>query len=507
MEDTHLARPQFLEDDNLTVTQEWYNRYTFLVSHPKFGQHIYTPNPKQVDFHESNALYCIMEGTRGTGKSLAIRNDAHMRALACPGMTYLVIRRTMPELKKTHLRFIRAEMQKLGGYYHGTDNIAYYPNGSQGFYSQCDSEEDMLKLLSSEYAVIYFDELTTFTGEQITKIATCARVPEDSGLTALIRGGTNPLGVGAEYVMKYYITKDVVPEEDDEYLPEDYVAIHTVMGDNPRIDEKKYRKKFSSLPEHVRRAWLDGEWVMEGAYFMDFRPEKDGKPWHVVKVLPKVDDGGRFTSIFDTPWIRVYRTVDWGFFPDPAVCLWIAILPNGREIVFAEDDWTQTTAKDVAASIKSQSPDGMRIAETFCDPTMYANQAATDHSVGDIFEMNGVPLTKSTNNRITAGYAIHEHLNMILDDGLPKIQIYAPGCPRLVKTFPTLRIDKHNPKKIADGNDHWVIALAYYCMALTGASKAPLVAARRAWQKPKKGTRTVLGSGSVRRNRARTTLS
>lgn len=458
----------------------------------------YRAQPKQIEFHQCEAPNCIMEGSRGTGKSVAIRNDAHLRALSVPGLTYLILRRTMPELRKSHLRFIDIEMQKLGGRFNKTEGIAYYPNGSLGFFTHCETEADMMKLLSSEFVVIYFDEITTFTQEQIVKIGTCARVPVDSGLTALVRGGTNPIGEGADYVNTYYVTKEVDPAEDPDYHPDDYVAIHMVFDDNKFLDVDQYKKRFAGMPDHIRRAWLDGEWLVQGAYFADFKPNKSGAPWHVIQKLPAVN--GQY--LFDIPWIRVYRAVDWGFNPDPAVCLWIAIMPNGREIVFKERTWYSTTAAQVARDIKTDS-EGMRVAETYCDPTMFVNSEATGHSMGDIFEINGVPLTKSTNDRRAAGYAIHEHLNTVLEDGSPQLQLLQPdkwqGCAMLAKTIPMMRTGKTDPSKIEDHKqDHWVIALSYFCQSLVGPSKDRKVTAVRPWMRVKASPQRVLGAESVR---------
>lgn len=462
----------------------------------------YAPTPKQLIFHTTNVPNCIMEGSRGTGKSVAIRNDAHMRALAVPGISYLIIRRTMPELRLSHLKYIDSEMTKLGGRFNKTEGIAYYPNGSLGFFTHCETEADMMRLLSSEFAIIYFDEITTFTRDMITKISTCIRVPEGSGITALIRGGTNPIGEGADYVYSYYISKEVDPEDDPEYNPTHYLAIHMTLEDNEQhLDMKQYRQKFSHLPDQIRRAWLDAEWLIQGAYFMDFRPKDENKqPWHVTPHLPTVQ-GVMFTDI---PWIKIYRAIDWGFHPDPAVCLWIAALPDGREIVFKERTWYRTRAADVACHIKEESY-GMKIAETYCDPSIFVNSEATGSSVGDIFEMNGVPLVKSSNNRAAAGFAIHEHLNTILPDGLPKLQIWQPdrwqGAAMLIKTFPMLRMDKNDPTKIANGQDHWVIALAYYCMALVGPSSPVPKRDTRLFRQPKMAQTHVLGSRNISRRR------
>lgn len=487
-------RPPFLGPDG-KVTQEWKDAYRFRVEHPQHGVHEYIPTAKGLDFHESSYLNELIEGSRGTGKSMIIRNDAHMRALAYPGFKYLIVRRTMPELKKSHLKpeFLPREMLIFGGTYHKTDHIAFYANGSHGTFAHCETEDDMLKLLSSEYDAIYFDEVSTFTWTMFTKIASCCRVAEGSGLTAIIRAGTNPIGVGAAEVRSHFITKDVNLEDDQDYNPDEWHNISTTLEDNPFIDRVQYIKQLKKLPEHIQRAWLGGEWILEGMYFHDFKATKSSLPWHVVEETPQISNRLREMHQWEGRkgwfnWIQIYRAVDWGFSPDPAVCLWIAVLPNGRAFVFKEKVWRSTPARVVAQEIVKAS-DGMRIAETYCDPTMFYGKEATElTSIGDIFEVNGVPLTPAINDRAQAGFAIHEYLTTILEDGLPKVQIYIYGCPWLIKTIPEMRTHKTDPRKIADGNDHFVIALAYFCMGAVGNSRESYEISTPRWMRPKKST-------------------
>jgi hypothetical protein len=148
----------------------------------------------------------------------------------------------------------------------------------------------------------------------------------------------------------------------------------------------------------------------------------------------------------------------------------------------------------------------MRVGGTFCDPTMFMNSEESDfNSLGDIMEANGVPLTRSINDRVRCGFAIHEWLNTQLEDGLPKLQIFNQNneCNWLVKTIPQMRIDKNNAKKIADHKkDHWVIALGYFCMGGTGKSFEPKHTKKHRWQQPKKSNKpspiSKIGNESVR---------
>jgi hypothetical protein len=456
---------------------------------------LYRPTAKGAEYHALTVPNAILEGPRGTGKSIILRNDAHIHALLHPGMAYLIVRRTMPELKKSHLRFIEQEMHRLGGTFNKTDSIASYPNGSRGYYGHCETDADVMIYLSSEFSRVYIDEITTFPGEMILKLASVIRVPEGSSQIAVLRGGTNPLGESADWVMRWFVTKQVSADESDAYHPEDYTALRMVPADNPHMDWAQYRRRLANLPEHVRKAWLDGEWVIEGIYFSDFKPQKDGRPWHVIDEAPVYRDVPLDAERPPTG-VAIYRVLDYGFDPDPAVCLWIGIFPNGRAVVFKERTWWRTTAADVGKAIMREST-GMRVVETLCDPTLFDHQKATGSSVADLIEQQGVALSPSVNDRIAAGYAIHEYLNALVE-GTPKLQLLRYGCPHLIRTIPEMRQDKLHPEKIANGNDHYVLALAYFCMANAVPSLEVTERVRKPWERAYYGAFRRIGSDNVR---------
>jgi hypothetical protein len=480
--------------ETLTPLQE---KWTLALVQGAAVDVVYQPTVKGSTFHELATPNLLLEGPRGTGKSVILRNDAHMHALMEPGMAYLIVRRTMPELRKSHLRYIEREMHRLGGTFNKTESIAYYPNGSLGYYGHCETEADVMIYLSSEFARLYFDEITTFPGSMILKLASCVRVPENSGWTAALRGGTNPLGESADWVMRWFVTKQVTSEESDDYNPDDYASIKMVPADNPYMDWAQYRRRLANLPEHVRKAWLDGEWVIDGVYFADFKPLKDGRPWHVIDEAP-IYRGVPLDADPPPSGIAIYRVIDYGFDPDPAVCLWIAILPTGRAVVLKERTYWRTTAADVGKAVMRESH-GMKITETLCDPTLFDNQKATGSSVADLIEQQGVALTPSVNDRIAAGYAIHEWLNGTIE-GAPKLQLLRHGCPHLIRTLPEIRQDKNHPEKIANGNDHYVMALSYFCMGNAVPSIEVVDRVRKPWMRAYYGHYRI-GSDNVREAR------
>ena len=323
------------------------------------GEVLYTPTPLQQEYHEANEPKVLMWGNRGGGKSYCARFDAHMRALAYPGYKYCILRRNFPELEKTHLLDVPAEMHKLGGYFHKTQHIAYYPNGSTGFFSHCSTDDHVLNLLSAQFYLIFFDEVSTFEWDMFTKLSSSCRVPANSGLVASVRAATNPLGVSADEINRHWVLKDITTDEEPTYNPTHWKAIRTDLKDNPHLDAEQYKVQLGSLAGHVRKAWIDGEFGLENALF-DFIPRKDGKAYHVTDYL---DLQGIIKNA------QIYRVYDAGWYPDPSYCAWIAHLGH-RFIVFHEKIWYKTVVTDIAEQIKQEDEKlGIKkVAITFCLP-------------------------------------------------------------------------------------------------------------------------------------------
>ena len=445
---------------------------------------LYEPQDHQVPFHESDAPNLLALGTRGTGKSHTMRWDAITRCLIYPGFKALIIRRKLTDLRKSHLTFIGAEMKMLGGNYRQNTMDAVFPNGSFIQFSHCESDADINNYLSSEWDYIGFDELSTFTLEQFLKISAAARAITTKPYKALIRACSNPLGPGAGWMKQWFIDHDVDYAEFPDYRSEDFEMQFSTLDDNKYVNRKEYEARLRNLPKHVRDAWLLGLFVTEGAYFTDFFPTKliDGAvvPWHVLQTLPSWK--GQY--LMDVPWMNVSRSIDWGYFPDPAVCHWHLTLPNKHKITFKERTWTRTLAADVAKQIKRES-DGMHVVDTYCDPTMFIKTGNAPYSIGEIFEQNGVPLTAAQNDRELYGYSLHEMLNTEID-GHPSWQIVGPACPELVRTLPILQMDASDTRKIADGPDHWAISCAYFAMSLSSPSREPGVSLVPRWMKHKR---------------------
>lgn len=457
---------------------------------------LYTPLPHQIAFHEATAPNVLSLGPRGTGKSLMLRMHAVMKCLKYPNYHALILRRTMPELRRSHLVDIGYEMKMLGGRYRQNTFDARFPNGSTITFGHCEDDTAILAYLSSQYGTIIFDELSTFMLQQVLQISASARVTTAAPYLAEVRAGTNPLGPGAGWIKQWFVDHDVNLGDYPDYNPDDYLTLRSVLADNPYLDKEKYQKVLRNQPAHVRKAWLDGEFVIEGTYFADFMPRKrvgdEDVDWHCIVTLPT----WQHDSLTSQRWLNIYRSIDWGYDPDPCVVMWHVVFPNGHKITFRERKWLRTLAGDVAKDVKALSS-GMQIVETFADPSMFVKRGDSPYSIAEIFEMNGVPLTPSQANRELYGYALHEILDREID-GHPEWQIVAPECPNLVRTMPLVQMDPVDPRKLAHGEDHYVECAAYFAIGKAQPNKNAATPARPLWTLPRRAHNRMVAASLVR---------
>lgn len=419
----------------------------------KDGADLYVPGSATFEaFHRDlSTPNVLLFGRRGTGKSWAVRWHLHRLALMFENFKYMVCRNDKPQLQRTHLAFVDSEMHTLGGDYAKVAGQADYPNGSIGLYAGFEKEADALKVLGMDLDLLVIEEITTMDWEVVTELASTLRTTKASGRTPQLIAPTNPFGPHALPVKRHWIDQDISQEEEPGYDPLEWLAVPTTAQDNPALDFSSYDKRLGPLQAAKRKAWLFGEWsTNQGAFFEDFKTDR-----HVISRLPEVN--GR--SIFRNLSVSVYRAIDWGFSDDPCVCLWIAVMPNGRAIVVKEMTWKRTPAAEVAQEIIGHSRE-MQIVETFADPTMWNGQRHGAQSVADLFELHGVPLTPSVNDRRL--YSVHEYLTTEIAS-IPRIQFWAEGCPTLIATIPQQRPNKNKLEYMADsGTDHHTLALSYF---------------------------------------------
>jgi phage terminase large subunit len=429
---------------------------------------LYDPLPHQKVFHESTATYTLQSGGRGSGKSIGIRWDAYAYALMIPRFRALILRRSVPELKSSHLQFVPFEAKQLGlpdNAWHSTDMVLRFPNGSTVRFGHVENDDALTKYLSSEVEILYLDELATFSFRQFAFLITSLRSPI-KGFKPKMKGGTNPVGPGATWVKRFFVDKTMTVDEMPGYDPADVKIIHANMDDNPHIDREGYDRVLNMTPsEALRKALRHGEWVIEGAAFPEFEPVRDGKPWHIIDDLPTYK--GR--PILEVPGIEIVRALDWGYAAggNPGVCLWFIVLPDGSAICFKEWAFQEVLPADAAREILRLSA-GMKVRYTAADPSMW--QAHEGPAVAEHMEQAGLPLIEADNARPAGWVSVHNWLRLTVDDGTgprPRLRFLRHGCPRTIAHLPQMTIDPKKPEDIVTVGvpDDEPDAVRYFCMS------------------------------------------
>lgn len=408
----------------------------------------------------SAAPMLLAYGNRGGGKTAAARWKVHVAAMQWPGFRYAVIRNTLGELKRSVIEAgLIHELDKLGGSYHRTDNIARYPNSSQGIYVGVDDQDAMLKLLGGQYGLLWFEELATIDWEVVVDLTSCLRVLKTDPFAAQLIATTNLFGPSEYDICARWLDKNISKDEEPDYDPAEYEAREIQRASNPHLDVVAYEKNLSRQTNPAKRAaWLYGtRGGSFGSFFRDFSPTKDGAEWHVISRVPTLHN----EPLTRHSTIPVICGVDWGRADDPACCIWAAVLPNNRLIPIKERKWYRTEAREVAQEILGHSR-GMHVTQYFADPTMWNGERSGAQSIAQLFALEGLALTPSINDRRCD--MLHDYFRTTLDDGLPMIQIYAEGCPELVRVLPQQKPNKHDPERMADSStDHLPLALHYLC--------------------------------------------
>lgn len=249
---------------------------------------LFGPTPKQVRFAEQcrTTTHTLFGGAKAVAKSYGLRWLAYNRCLRIANLRVLLLRRTFGELEISHLLEMPAEEQLLkpvGAHYRSAAREMSFSNGSLIRAGHCETDADVAKFLSSQWDIIIFDEIVTFTLDMFQAISSCSRTTKPEVITdggAQVWAATNPGGRGAAWVHDFFVTHDVDREQFPDYDPADWGFVQGWLDDNPYMPPA-YRKKLEGLPPVLRRQWLYGDWNAFEGQFFDFQANKDGHPWHV----------------------------------------------------------------------------------------------------------------------------------------------------------------------------------------------------------------------------------
>lgn len=420
------------------------------------------PNPRQREFFRSTARHTAYGGARGGGKSFAMRRKMVMLAMRYPKLRLLLLRRTLQELRENHLLPLQSDL--LGYADYKKDERAFlFPNGSRLVLGYCDSDSDVLQYQGAEYDVIGFEEATHFKEDWIVFISTSLRTTK-TDFSPRIYYTCNPGGVGHAYIKRLFIDRRFREGED----PGDYLFIPASVYDNTVLmrSDPDYVKRLEALPEHKRRAHLEGDWnVYEGQVFEEFRSD----PAHFADRL--------YTHVIEpfTPpahW-ALYRSFDFGY-AKPFSVGWWAKDGDGRLYRILElygcapreanvgVRWTPEEIFREIRRIEAEHPflRGRRIGGV-ADPAIW--DASRGESIAETAERFGVYFERGDNRRVAGWMQMHNRLAFD-GRGVPMMYIFRT-CREFLRTVPTLQYSRVHPEDVdSEMEDHIADETRYLCM-------------------------------------------
>lgn len=400
------------------------------------------PNKKQKEFFDSRAKYTAYGGARGGGKSWALRRKLVGLCLRYPGICCIIIRRSYAELEGNHVLPFLREYGALMRYSEG-EKTFHFENGSVIKLGYCSSPRDSLRYQGQEFDIIAIDEATQLREEQFEIFKACLRgvnpYPKRMYLTC------NPGGVGHAWVKRLFVDRSFRAGES----PKDYLFIPAQVYDNPVLTESSpdYVRQLETLPEKLRKAWLEGSWdVFEGQFFPEFDPEI-----HVRRFTVAKED------------IQYFAALDYGF--DMLAALLIGHDRDGTIYVLREVCQSSLTLSQAAQEV-AELCRGYDVRYAVASPDLWNRRQDTGLSGFEIMSsVSGMPPLIRADNRRVAGWRVLR--DRLASKGKGGILI-SPDCENLISSLPALLCDKTVPDD-ASGTPHSVThspeALRYAVMS------------------------------------------
>lgn len=315
---------------------------------------------------------------------------------------------------------------------------------------------------SAEFAAVAVEELTKNPKETFDILRGSLRWP---GIAwTLFMAATNPGGVGHSWVQSLWLTGDFPPEM--EKIREQFTFVQSLPSDNPHLSES-YWEELNSLPEQLRRAWVEGRWdAFLGQAFSEWRasvhvrkePERLPPGWRCVA-------GGDWGS--DRPgWLGICyvgpegrRHWRWEMYFGPGTKLG-KMAPYdvgkrfGQEIQgrFASPEFI--TLGD-AAWVSVHNGVQVRSVAAEMERGLYNAYGRKPFTAPPLRSVNEKTQSSRENRKTVVHSALEWRPGPDEDDPTrnlppwhrPKMTVH-PDCANLIRTLPVLPVDEKDPTKI-----------------------------------------------------------
>jgi len=430
-------------------------------------------------------------GAKGGGKSWFLRTRQVLRRLQYEKTSGLIIRKTLPELEKNHIRKIQMEWPTLAYDYRDQKHQFRFKNGSILDLTYIDTEDDLERTQGIEYDDIDIDEAEHHPKVVFSTMRSCLRTTNKAIKPTMILG-FNWGGVGHAWLKRMfwrkYMVKNIPEGMDkrewermqamDTWDNEEHWDVDPVTGlgekssqfaflqvfwyDNPHLDAG-YEDRLSALPETLRKAYKDGDPdIFEGQFFPEFGPHLREKPFqipvNVANLYGSLDYGdGQGDQAGATSFGLHHLGTDG--------------VPHRLLTYYKKGQSPSTYAREIVATIQSFPwTYGVMPKTVWADPSMFIKRRQdngrvgedTSKSVADIFAAHGLVLTPANNDRVNGWRVMREYFSRDSLTGQPKSRYWEGYNEEYEMYIPGLVYAKNNRNDVKKGGEDHVGDSARY---------------------------------------------
>lgn len=452
---------------------------------------VWQPHPKQALFLSCPVYEVMYGGQKGGGKTDALLFDhveqhqaAHQHwqktGIKTRGRA-LILRKEFSRLEDFMVRAHSYFPVLSGGQmrWQQQQHTWICVCGYRVWFGHCEGPTDHERYQGQEISRLAVDQVEELPYNQYAYIKLQVRSSEDAVKpTVAVRCSANPLGRHADWVKKRFVEKnrdgfevfweDIEVELADGHkvtVRRDRVFIPAGVRDNPSLPPE-YIAELMQAPEHMRRAFLDGDWdVTPGSFFGDVFDNRI----HVI------DDLGPTEIRIPRNW-PVFWAGDWGS-RNPACALPMTVDNDGLLIVLDELYGPGENPKKWGVNVLRMlekwgwtDQKGFAKIPGYLDPSCFKADTSGGQLISDqLFEV-GLTVYEADNERKDGWTEVRRRLQERggMSGKIPGLRI-CRRCKDLIRTLPNLTAPENESMGDMDDidskqEDHAADALRYGVM-------------------------------------------
>lgn len=387
-----------------------------------------TLQPKQREALEKSETTPVLffGGAKGGGKSYLVRAREVKRRLLYRCTRGLIVRKTFPELLANHIRPFFKEYPMTREWYNKAEKTIYWPNGSTTEFSYLGNTDDVYTYQGREYDDEAIDEVTQHEWEVVRILRSSLRTANAQIKPTMLLTG-NPGGIGHQEVKRIFIDRKFRPEEN----PDDFDFVQAYVSDNEALmaADPEYIKRLQDLPEHLRKAYLEGDWnIFAGQAF----PELSR---HVHIIAP-------FELREPVRWFAGY---DWGH-EHPFGFVLMGMIPDKKIYVTGYLRSNHKTVEQQAAMIKTLV--GERRVVTYLGSDAFRTDRGPTIASQLQSHLPNLQLVKASTGRVHGVSVIREQIAyQNTSKGMPTLYFFK-NCEEVYDQVAAMQYDDKKPEDV-----------------------------------------------------------